>query len=95
MTCPEVSGATLEVSVAVRLPVASIVVGTSRASARAVVTGIAGASGPPRAAPPSRPPLLVEVVLVVVVLVDLEQEANAPSEMIISAQLMKVFERAL
>ena len=94
MTWPDVSGATLEVSVAVRLPVASIVVGTSRDSARAVVTGIAGASAPPRAAPPSRPPLSVEVVFVVEVLVDLEQP-DAPSEMITSAQLIKVFERAL
>src|SRR5437764_853586 len=96
-TWPDVCDATSEDSVAVRLPVASIVVGTSCDSARAVVTGTAAASSPPpRAAPPSpRLPLLVEVVFEVTVV--FEQPAPRRSElvMMMSAQLLDIFERAL
>src|SRR5947208_807643 len=99
-TWPDVCDATSEVSVAVRLPVASIVVGTSCDSARAVVTGIAAASSPPpppppRPAPPSpRLPLFVEVVFEVVVV--FEQPApRSELVMMMSAQLVNIFERAL
>src|SRR5947199_9296859 len=83
---------------AVRLPVQSVVVGTSCDSARAVVTGIAAASSPPpppRAAPPSpRLPLFVEVVFEVVVV--FEQPApRSELVMMMSAQLVNIFERAL
>src|SRR5947209_13866788 len=57
-TCPDVCGATFEVSSAIRLPVACIYDGTSRATAVAVVTATGGASGcaPAPAAPRPPPP---------------------------------------